>query len=356
MSHLETSYPNAQNTVSLRPDQASPDAGTSDRDRSSHSLLLEIVERFGLLILLTAGVLLFSLLPASSTTFPTAANVQNILGGQVVLTLIAIGFMFPLAVGYFDLSVASAAGLASVASAAAMSRFHAGLAVAVVIGIAFGSLVGIVNAILVTILKLDSIIVTLATMTAIAGIIQLYTGGLSINGNISQSLTSFCSGTWFGIPKITYILAVFVLLTWYLLEHTPLGRYVRMVGSNRAAARLVGLNVDRLVMVAFVIAGVLAGIAGVLMTGRTGGANPQSGPGYLMPGLAAVFLGTTAIQPSRFNIFGTVSGVFFVAVFVSGLTLIGVAPWVEPVFDAGALLVAVVLSTTLRRLRAPERL
>jgi ribose transport system permease protein len=318
---------------------------------SKESLWLLAAERYGLVVLLAAAVAVFSLIPESAETFATHANLNNILGGEVTLCVVAIAFTLPLMVGQLDLSVASIAGLASVAATAAMSFYGAPLVVAIMVALAIGLLVGSINGYLVAIVGLDSIIVTLAGMTLIAGFVQWYTEGMSINTGLSPALMDFGSLQWFAIPRVTYLLVIVVVLSWYLIEKTPFGRYVRMIGSNRSAARLVGLPVQQLMFIVFALTGALAGVGGVLLTARAGGANPLDGPGLLLPGLAAVYLGATTIQPGRFNIIGTMLGVFFVAIAVSGLTLCGVPPFVEQLFNGGALLLAVALSRGLGRAR-----
>jgi ribose transport system permease protein len=317
----------------------------------AESRLLIAAEQYGLVVLLLLTIVIFSLIPESAGIFPTRANLNNILGGEVTLCIVAIAFTLPLMVGQLDLSVASAAGLASVAATAAMSHFQMPLPVAIAVALAIGLIVGMANGYLIAIIGLDSIIVTLAGMTLIGGFVLWYTKGLSINTGISSTLTDFGSLQWFGIPRITYLLVIVAALFWYLIEKTPFGRYVRMIGSNRSAARLVGLPVQHLMFLVFALTGVLAGLTGVLLTARSGGSNPLDGPGLLLPALAAVYLGATTIQPGRFNIIGTILGVFFVAVAVSGLTLCGVPPFVEQLFDGGALLLAVSLSRGLGRAR-----
>jgi ribose transport system permease protein len=332
------------NKVGVTVSVASSRVGPSMSTGTTETRLLLAAERYGLVVLLTATIMVFSLIPESAPTFATRANLNNILGGEVTLCVVAIAFTLPLMVGQLDLSVASIAGLASVAATSAMSWYDAPLPVAIAVALVIGSLVGAINGYLIAIVGLDSIIVTLAGMTLIEGVVQWYTKGLSINTGISSTLTNFGSLQWLTIPRVTYLLAIVAALSWYLIEKTPFGRYIRMIGSNRAAARLVGLPVQRLMFLIFALTGVLAGVAGVLLTARSGGANPLDGPGLLLPALAAVYLGATTIQPGRFNIIGTILGVFFVAIAVSGLTLCGVPPFVEQLFDGGALLLAVGLS------------
>jgi hypothetical protein len=138
----------------------------------------------------------------------------------------------------------------------------------------------------------------------------------------------------------------------YVLRHTPYGRYLASVGASPTSARLVGLNVPRVILSSFVFSGALSGIAGLVLLARAGTANPQVGPGYTLAALSAAFLGATAIRPGTFNVVGTLLGVLFVAVSVNGLVLAGAADWVEPTFNGAALLVAVTLSTALARRRA----
>ena len=141
------------------------------------------------------------------------------------------------------------------------------------------------------------------------------------------------------------------LVVWYTLAHTPFGRYLESIGSNEEAARLVGINVTRMIWASFVISGVLGAIAGVLETSRAGSASAETGAAFLFPAFTAVFLGATTIRPGRYNVWGTLVGTYFVAISVSGLTLLGANIWVSPTFNGVALLVAVALSPLIARAR-----
>ncbi len=138
-----------------------------------------------------------------------------------------------------------------------------------------------------------------------------------------------------------------------MLEHTPYGRYLYSIGSNREAARLVGLRVERLVLLAFVLSGTLAGVAGVLLVARNGSGSPQAATILnTLQALAAAYLGATAIKPGRFNVVGTMIAIFFLAFTVNGLSLAGVADWINDAFNGGALFLAVLVSTIIGRRRA----
>lgn len=301
---------------------------------------LEILERYGLLVLF-ALVLAFFALSGQTPLFTSTANVQNVLSNQAVLGIIAIGSVLPLAAGQIDLSVGPAAGLCSVVTAGLMAKSEQPLAIAVLGGLVVGAVIGLVNGLMVTRFGINSIIATLGTTSVIAAVVQWYTEGLALTTGISPSLVEIGLGTWLGVPRPFYFLVVAAAVVWYLLEHTPVGRYVYATGTNPRAATLVGLGVDRLVLGSFVSAGILAGVAGVLLVAVQSGGNPQIGPSFTLPALAAAFLGATTIKPGRYNIPGALAAVFFLAFSVNGLTLWGAKPWVSDLFNGAALILAV---------------
>jgi ribose transport system permease protein len=311
---------------------------------------LALLERYFLLLLFGAVIVAFSIkLPDS---FATVLNFRNIVGNQAVLAILSVSAIIPLTGGQFDLSIGTVLGLTSIATASALSRFSLPLWAAMFVGPALGAAIGLFNGLLVARLGLNSLITTLAVATVITGIISWYTEGVSILTGIPTSLTDMGSGLWLGLPRPLYVLAAVALFVWYLLEHTPYGRYLQAVGSNPNAARMVGLDAGRITILSFVVSDALAGAAGVLEVAREGGANPQIGSSITLPVLAVAFLGVTSIQPGRFNVPGTLLAVFFLATTVSGLSLVGVDNWVESAFNGAALLAAVALSTVVGRRRA----
>ncbi|MGB3911133.1 MAG: ABC transporter permease [Pseudolysinimonas sp.] len=308
-------------------------------------------ERLGLPILLAVIVVFFSVFPASSRAFFSVANLTVVLANQSVIMLVAIALMFPLIAGHFDFSVGAMTVLAAVVCAGANVRLGLPLAVSILLAIAVGLLIGLVNGILVARFGLNSFVSTLGAATLIGGLVQWYTGGQAIIG-IDAVLLQFGSRQWFGVPRVLFVVVIVAVVAWYVLGHTPFGRALYAIGSNARSADLVGLPRTRYTVLAFATSGLLAGIAGVALTARTGGANPDTGTYLIFPALAAVFLGATAIIPGRFNVLGTVIGVLFVAVSVSGLTLAGAQNWVDAVFNGAALIIAVFVSSILRKRRS----
>jgi ribose/xylose/arabinose/galactoside ABC-type transport system permease subunit len=336
--------------VDTAPDGA-PDAGPPRAARGR--LLTGLAERYALLILTALIAVFFSVYPDSSESFATLANLNVTLGTQTAVALLALAAVLPLVAGHIDFSLGATAATSMVLCAGLMSRNGLPLGAAVVICVLLGGLIGLVNGVAVTRFRMNPFVTTLGVGTLLGGIIQWYTRGQTIFSGISRQLTDFGSLTLIGLPQVTFVVVGLGVVSWYVLTHTPYGRSLYAVGSNERSARLVGVRVDRNVLIAFVGAGLLAGVAGVLQLSRTGSATADTGTSLLFPALAAVFLGATTVRPGFFNIAGALIGVIFVSVSVSGLTLSGASAWASPVFNGLALLVAVGLSTYLgRRSRA----
>jgi ribose transport system permease protein len=212
-------------------------------------------------------------------------------------------------------------------------------------GVGCGAAVGLANGLLVARAKLSGLLVTLAMSTIVAGVVSGATAGESIVEGIPISFIEFGSRNTLGVPRILLVVLAAAALVYYVLEQTPLGRSLYSVGSNPEAARLVGLDVGRLVLLSFVASGALAGLAGVLEVARVGGGSPQIGPTFTLPALAVVFLGAAAIRPGRFNVGGTLVAISFLSALTSGLNLAGADTWVNDVVTGVALLAGVALTT-----------
>jgi ribose transport system permease protein len=306
---------------------------------------------YGLCFLLVAVVVFFSLYKRTGGVYLSHANLVTLVGNQAVVSIVALAALIPLTAGYIDLSSGAICGVTSLASAAAFARFHWPLLLGILIGPALGTLLGGVNGILVARMELSSIVTTLGTSTALSGIMLWYTGGSIIGTGIPQGLLDFGSLAWLSVPRVTYIMVPVILVCWFLLENTPFGRHLQAIASNPRSARLVGLDVKRSVLTAFLFSGLLAGVAGVLLTARSGAADSTTGPSFLFPALAAVFLGATTIHPGRPNVWGTVVGIFFVAFVVSGLSLVGASAWAPDLFNGLILVVSAAFATVFARRR-----
>ena len=223
------------------------------------------------------------------------------------------------------------------------------LAAAAGVALLFGLLVGVINGFLVAYVGINALIGTLGISTLLLGVSAAYAPTPIVE--VPEQLTRFGTGTWLGLPSMLFVLLVFVVFLYWLLDYTPYGRRLTAVGSSIASARLVGINVRPVVMSSFMLSGTLAAAAGILQIGRSASADASVGNSFLLPALAAAFLGSTAIRPGRFNIIGTLVAIFFLAVAVSGLTLLGLEAWIQDVFNGLALVLGVAVSAIIRQRR-----
>jgi len=317
---------------------------------------IALLERYSLVVLWLAAIVLFTVLPATRDSFPSLANFQSVAGNQAVLAVAALAVTVPLVAGQIDLSVGANLGVSALATATAFASYDAPLVVAILAGAVTGAVVGACNAFLVAYVRVNSLITTLGTTTLIAGLVAWRTGGVGIVSGIPDGVSSFGISNLASVPLIFIVMLIVAAVVWYFLKYTPTGRHFTAIGSNPLAARLVGLRVDRLVATSLVLSGLLAGVAGVMLVARTSGFNPQSGPDFILPALAAVFLGATTIRPGTFNVLGTLVAIFFLATLSSGMTLAGAESYASDLLNGGALIVGVASSTLLARRRggAPD--
>jgi ribose transport system permease protein len=263
-----------------------------------------------------------------------------------------MALLVPLICGRFDVSVAANLGFCAVAAAAAMGTYHQSLFVAILVALLVGTTVGVVNGIVVAFLGVNSIISTIGTATILTGLVDAYTGGQPIFNGLSRTLTNLPTQHILDVPAIFIVTLVVCVICWYAVTQMPFGRYLLAVGSNLNAAHLNGVRIRRTVLLSFIVSGLIAGAAGVLQVSAEGSGDPSIGNlNLLIPALAAVFLGATTIRPGRYNVGGTLIAIIFIATVESGLTLNGLQPWVNDVFNGAAVMIAIALSAQIRRRR-----
>ncbi|EFQ84393.1 branched-chain amino acid ABC transporter, permease protein [Aeromicrobium marinum DSM 15272] len=333
------------------------DSATSEHDaltrprRQLVSTLSGLGAKYGLIGLLVALVVFFSVLPSTGETFRSLGNAQAVMGNVSVVGIVAIAAVIPLIAGNIDFTVGATSGLCAAVVATFMSQHDWPMATAIAAAMTVALIVAIANATVVAVLHVNPFIVTLGASIFLSGLTQWYTGGRDLVGGISPVMTDFGSSTLWVIPAPFILLVAVVVAAWFVTTSTPAGRRLRAIGSNPDAAALVGVRVDRLVFLSLVASSLLAGVAGVLLVARNGGVPVGAGQDLLFPALAAAFLGATVLDPGRYNVLGTLIGVIFVAAAVSGLTLAGAAAWVPSFFNGAALVLAVLWSTLLARRR-----
>lgn len=310
----------------------------------------DLGERLGLTVLFVILIVIFSII--SPDTFFTFANARSIAVTEAVIAVLALAMLPPLICGRFDVSVGANMTISAIACAALMAYHAWPLAAAIVVAIAFGAFIGIVNGVMVAYFGVNSIIGTLGIATIIGGLVTAYTNGVPVSENLPAALTNLSAETVFGIPDLFILMLVISAAVWFVLTQTPFGRYLEAVGANLNAARLTGLPVARIVCLSFVLAGLISGVAGVLLVATEGSASPDTADiTTIVPALAAAFLGWTTWRPGRYNVLGTLIALFFLGTLTSGLSLMGAASWVTDALNGAVVIIAVAVGVQVKRRR-----
>lgn len=279
-------------------------------------------------------------------TFPTTTTVKQILNGNAVAGLVALSVVPPLAARVFDLSVAYTMSLTSVLTAYFLVSTGLGPAAAIALAMTAALLIGVVNGIVVVVLRVDSFIATLATGALIQSLITMVTNDSSITGLplLAEPFASIAQLDAGGITLPVLYLLLAAVTIWFLLEHTATGRRLYATGFNADAARLQGVRTDRLRFLTLVSSALLSGCAGIVFASSVGSGSPTAGTPYLLSAYAAAFVGATQLRAGRFNAWGTVLAVLLLGTGVTGLGLATSAPWAASLFTGSVLIVALVLT------------
>ena len=223
-------------------------------------------------------------------------------------------------------------------------------AAAIIVAVAAGGCVGVFSWLMITRAKIPSFIATLGVSSLLTAVILWVSGSQQIV-NLPASFASIGGGQLAGLTYPFYIMLAVSVLAWYVLERTPVGRRVYATGGNvdamggsSEAAALAGVRTSRVLLGALVTCGVVSALAGLLETSQLDTGDPTIGPGYLLPVIAAVFLGSTQFRRGRFNVWGTVVAAYVLATGVKGLQLAGAPIWIPDLFNGAALLLAVGLA------------
>ncbi|KTR27411.1 ribose ABC transporter permease [Exiguobacterium indicum] len=299
---------------------------------------LGIGQKLGPLAGLFAIVLVVSIMEPD---FLTLNNLFNILRQVSINALIAFGMTFVILTGGIDLSVGSILALSSAFVAGLMTDGTSAL-IAVLAGLIVGAVMGALNGMVISLGKVAPFIATLATMTIFRGLTLVYTDGKPITG-LSQ-------GSWFElfgrgyfwifpVPVLTMLIAFAVL--YFMLKKTTFGRYTYAIGGNEEAAKLMGIQVNKVKIMIYSLSGLMAALAGIILTSRLNSAQPTAGTSYELDAIAAVVLGGTSLSGGRGWIVGTLIGALIIGTLNNGLNLLGVSSFFQLVVKGLVILFAV---------------
>ncbi|MGB0114930.1 MAG: ABC transporter permease [Ilumatobacteraceae bacterium] len=287
-------------------------------------------------------------------TWITWLTHRSVFNANAILVVVAIGLLVPLSAGVFDLSIAGTISASAVTVSWGMVEAGWSVPVAILAALAVGFIVGNINGFLVVKIKIDSFIATLAMSSALTAYAVWRSDNRSILG-FPDSFKNLATEFAFGLNKTVLVAIVLAFVLWFMFEHTATGRYLFATGGAREAARLAGVQTDRYVWGSLVASATFSALAGVLLAAQFGSTQAQSGSPYLLPAFAAAFLGSTQFK-QRFNVWGTVLAVVVLQSGVKGLQLAGVgSTWIESLFFAVALIVAVGFSSYRKRVHGGER-
>jgi ribose transport system permease protein len=314
----------------------------------STTSLSHLASVWGLLILLVGLIVVFSVIEPE--TFPTYFNFRSIVNNKSVNALVALAVFLPMTANHFDLSVGFLLGISQVLAIGLQAQGLSWPEAAAVV-LLLAAFVGVANGVLVTVVGIDSFIATLGTGTLLYGFNEWYTGGQQVVADLPASFVGI-SGAVFGVPlPAIYVLALSLAL-WVGFEFLPVGRFLYVLGANPRAAELNGISAKRYVTGAFVMSGVIAAFAGIVLQSQLQVGQSSVGQEYLLPGFTAALLGATSVRPGRVNVWGAILAVGVLAVTVAGLNQLGAPFFVEPIFNGATLIVAVGLAVTATRRRA----
>jgi len=304
------------------------------------------LERAGMPIVFLITIVIFTL--ALPNLFLTSGNINAMLSAQAVPLVLALGVLFPLRAGQFDLSIAAVMVLSGCIIGVLTVQKGWGLAPAIAVAVIACAIIGLVNGTLAVVWGLNSFVVTLGTSAIIGGLSYAITDSASIQP-LTDEIVTLATTRLLGQPALVWYAWILAVAVWVVLEWTPFGRYLLFIGGSKATSELIGIPAHRYGVMTFLIASVFASFAGILLAGSINTVNPTIGGEFLLTPYAAAFLGAAAIQIGRFNALGTVLAVYLVSSVQTGLILLGSPTWLSAVFEGGILLVAIGFSRLVRK-------
>ena len=301
----------------------------------------EFVKKNTLFIVFLVICAIFSV---ATDSFLTVSNITDVVRTNTINGLLAVGLTYVILSGGIDLSVEATACLAGLV-AGYLSPMPV---VAVLAGVLVGVAIGLFNGLMLEKSGVQPFIFTLAMSRLLRGVVLAITKGKNYY-TIDSSFTAIVRSSVFGIPSLIIMFVVIVVITYFALNRARYGRYIYAVGSNEEAARLSGIRTHRIKVSAYVIAGMLSGLAGVLLTARLSGAETNAGDGWSLDAVSAVIIGGTSLRGGRGGILNTLLGIFIIAVLNNGMTLMGVPTNYNQLIKGLLMLVAVLLDMSNRK-------
>ena len=302
----------------------------------------ELLKRFRLVLGLLAFMVVVAIL---SDSFLSSANLLNVLRQTSVNAIIAAGMTFVILTGGIDLSVGSIFAFTGAVGASLLAADFPPL-LAIAGALLLGTVIGMGNGFLIVRWNLQPFIVTLATMTIFRGATLVLTQGRPISTGYGSGAALFAklgSGSILGVPNPIWLMLVVFALAYFILRHTRMGRYVYATGGNQEATRLSGVSIAQVKVFVYGVSGLLAALAGLIITARLSSAQPTAGVGYELDAIAAVVLGGTSLAGGIGSILGTGVGALIIGVLNNSLNLLDVSSYYQQLAKGLVILIAILL-------------
>lgn len=317
-----------------------PSAKTTSKEAVSAKSRLAWLTQYGIII---AFLLLCIALTFLNKYFLTPENITNILLQTSINGILAMGMTLVILTGGIDLSVGSVLAFSSIVAATFVTGDNPqSPLVALIVGIVTGALLGLINGCIIAYLKIPPFVATLGMLSVARGLTYAYTGGMPVP-NLSESFLNLGEGSFLGVPMPVLIFLLIFGILWVVLNHTTYGRSVYAVGGNVKSARTAGIATRPVTASVYVIAGLLAGLGGLILTARTSSALPQAGVSYELDAIAAVVIGGTSLSGGVGSIAGTLLGALIIGTINNGLDLLGVSSAYQQIVKGCIIVVAVLL-------------
>jgi ribose transport system permease protein len=326
---------------------------TPDQIKSSPAsggLLRRVLAQRELAIFLVVLALAVGLYFASPN-FGSQANLIAVLLGLAFNAIVAVGMTILMVSGGFDLSVGSTLALSGAVAGYGMTKLGFNVPMAVLAGLLTGVAVGLVNGLLVTKVNVNPLIATLGVQQVSRGVVLVLTAGLGI-ANLPDSFNILAQGKLFGLQYPVFFMIVCVIAGEVLLRRSRYFRQSYFVGGNERSARLSGIQVDRVKIVNYIIAGLMASVAGILTTGRMGTASVSAGLGVELQVISAVVIGGASLAGGEGTVLGALLGVALMALIANGLNLLNINPYYQTIIVGAVLVIAVAADSLGKRNRS----
>lgn len=291
------------------------------------------------------GLVVFSFFALFVENFLTGTNLLNVAKQISYLTILSLGFLLALTAAELDLSFANVCSLAGV-SCGGLIYYHYSIPLAIGAGVGVGVMAGLINGLIVTRLKVPSLIATLAMASAANGAGFWITKGVAYVGRWPEAFVFLGRGKLLGAPILAWWTISFAALAFYFLNQTRLGLHLIFTGENDEAARLAGIPVKRMKVLGLTLSGLAAGIVAVLLTASLSSAGPTSAHDFMLTSMAAVLLGMTMIEPGRPNVLGSLIGALTIGILSNGLVLLGAPYFVQDIILGVIIVASVSLSAS----------